>query len=113
MTMAMFLMVFDAVAIAAPISLQVLMLPFLCLNFTPSHFIYLRIWLFAPGYVLVTRFNVYYGKFCLHNRSRQPNPNQFVSFARLMQQIVGFLDYDKSLLAFYTALIVIKQLVCG
>lgn len=40
----MFLMVFDAAVIAAPISLQVLMLPFLWMNFcTPSHRFYLRV----------------------------------------------------------------------
>lgn len=100
MTMAMFLMVFDAVVIAAPISLQVLMLPFLCLNFTPSHFIYLRIWLFTPGYVLVTRFNVYYGKFAYTiarvNRILTNSFHLLVWCSRLWV----FLDYDKKSFGF-------------
>lgn len=54
--MVMFLMVFDAVVIAAPLLLQVMMSPFL----------HMFICLFAPGFVLVTRFFVYRGKFLLN-----------------------------------------------
>lgn len=53
MMMVMFLMAFDAVAIAVPLSLQVLMLPFLYVNLLR---VALSICLFAPGCVLVTRF---------------------------------------------------------
>lgn len=52
--MVMFLMVFDAVVIAALLLLKVLTLPFLYMNFCVS--LYQFIYLFAPGYDLITRF---------------------------------------------------------
>lgn len=97
MMTAMFLMAFDAVVIAAPISLQVLMLPYLYYEFhTVAPFIYCVFCLFAPGDVLVGCFVYVVGNLLTHKFARTEFSKRFVSFAHLMQQntlahkIVGF-----------------------